>query len=77
MTKVWKRIYEANYHKSLDHRSFYFKQAEKRCVAELWLLGWDAHMGSTLLATSGRACGPCAPWVRAVERTPQLLLGGC
>lgn len=30
MTRVWKRIYEANYHKSLDHRSFYFKQAEKR-----------------------------------------------
>lgn len=30
MTKTWKRIYEANYHKSLDHRSFYFKQAEKK-----------------------------------------------
>ncbi|EFJ52117.1 hypothetical protein VOLCADRAFT_56211 [Volvox carteri f. nagariensis] len=32
MTRVWKRIYEANYHKSLDHRSFYFKQAEKRAL---------------------------------------------
>ena len=26
MAKVWQKIYEANYHKSLDHRSFYFKQ---------------------------------------------------
>ncbi|KAG2499920.1 hypothetical protein HYH03_002207 [Edaphochlamys debaryana] len=32
MTRVWRRIYEANYHKSLDHRSFYFKQAEKRAL---------------------------------------------
>lgn len=26
MAKVWSKVYEANYHKSLDHRSFYFKQ---------------------------------------------------
>eukprot|EP00955_Chlamydomonas_euryale_P000694 7896-Chlamydomonas_euryale.AAC.1 len=30
MTGVWKKIYEQNYAKSLDHRSFYFKQAEKK-----------------------------------------------
>mmetsp|Transcript_36011 Transcript_36011/g.80148 ORF Transcript_36011/g.80148 Transcript_36011/m.80148 type:complete len:1160 (+) Transcript_36011:163-3642(+) len=32
MTRTWKKIYEQNYHKSLDHRSFYFKQAEKKCL---------------------------------------------
>ncbi|GFR40981.1 hypothetical protein Agub_g1646 [Astrephomene gubernaculifera] len=32
MNRVWKRIFEANYHKSLDHRSFYFKQAEKKAL---------------------------------------------
>ncbi len=26
MTIVWRKVYEQNYHKSLDHRSFYFKQ---------------------------------------------------
>ena len=26
MTDVWQKMYDANYHKSLDHRSFYFKQ---------------------------------------------------
>ena len=26
----WQRIYDANYHRSLDHRSFYFKQVDKR-----------------------------------------------
>eukprot|EP00798_Chlamydomonas_sp_ICE-L_P013837 gene13837-19758_t len=30
MTAIWRRIYEINYHKSLDHRSFYFKQAERK-----------------------------------------------
>ena len=26
MTPMWQKTYDANYHKSLDHRSFYFKQ---------------------------------------------------
>ena len=29
MYKMWAKVYEANYHKSLDHRSFYFKQARR------------------------------------------------
>ena len=27
MAKMWQKVYDQNYHKSLDHRSFYFKQA--------------------------------------------------
>ena len=30
MNKVWSKVYEQNYHKSLDHRSFYFKQIDKK-----------------------------------------------
>lgn len=30
MNKVWKKVFEQNYHRSLDHRSFYFKQADKK-----------------------------------------------
>eukprot|EP00884_Botryococcus_braunii_P021578 jgi/Botrbrau1/8103/Bobra.0230s0026.1 len=30
MGKIWQKVYEANYHKSLDHRSFYFKQTDKK-----------------------------------------------
>ena len=30
MAPVWQRIYESNYHKSLDHRSFYFKQVRRQ-----------------------------------------------
>ena len=26
MNKIWARVFDNNYHKSLDHRSFYFKQ---------------------------------------------------
>jgi histone deacetylase complex regulatory component SIN3 len=32
MTKLWKKIFEQNYPRSLDHRSFYFKQ-QVRCNA--------------------------------------------
>ena len=28
--KVWAEIYAKNYHKSLDHRSFYFKQQDTK-----------------------------------------------
>ena len=29
MNKIWRDVYKDNYHKSLDHRSFYFKQVDK------------------------------------------------
>ena len=29
-SKTWKEVYEKNYTKSLDHRSFYFKQGDKK-----------------------------------------------
>ena len=30
LNKGWKEVYEKNYTKSLDHRSFYFKQQDKK-----------------------------------------------
>ena len=33
MNKVWKEVYSKNYHKSLDHRSFYFKQQDKKALS--------------------------------------------
>jgi paired amphipathic helix protein Sin3a len=30
MNRLWRKVYEANYHKSLDHRSFIFKQQDKK-----------------------------------------------
>eukprot|EP00878_Enallax_costatus_P007439 GHUV01007791.1.p1 GENE.GHUV01007791.1~~GHUV01007791.1.p1 ORF type:complete len:1062 (+),score=409.26 GHUV01007791.1:105-3290(+) len=30
MNKLWRKVFEQNYHKSLDHRSFYFKQSDKK-----------------------------------------------
>lgn len=32
MSKVWRKVYDTNYNKSLDHRSFYFKQADKKAL---------------------------------------------
>jgi paired amphipathic helix protein Sin3a len=31
--KVWAEIYAKNYHKSLDHRSFYFKQQDSKSLS--------------------------------------------
>lgn len=33
MNKLWRKVFEANYFKSLDHRSFYFKQADKKALS--------------------------------------------
>ena len=33
------QVYEANYHKSLDHRSFYFKQTDKKMLGVKAMLG--------------------------------------
>ncbi|KAJ3692453.1 hypothetical protein LUZ60_012803 [Juncus effusus] len=37
--KVWAEIYSKNYHKSLDHRSFYFKQQDTKSLSTKALLG--------------------------------------
>ena len=34
MNKIWSRVFENNYHKSLDHRSFYFKQVRSLLAAQ-------------------------------------------
>ena len=31
MNKIWREVYKDNYYKSLDHRSFYFKQVRLNC----------------------------------------------
>ena len=36
MMGTWQAIFKENYHKSLDHRSFYFKQAEKKNLTREW-----------------------------------------
>lgn len=33
MNRLWRKVFEQNYFKSLDHRSFYFKQADKKALA--------------------------------------------
>jgi histone deacetylase complex regulatory component SIN3 len=42
MNKLWREICERNYFKSLDHRSFYFRQSDKRTISVRGLLQ-DIH----------------------------------
>ncbi|KAL3631082.1 hypothetical protein CASFOL_024066 [Castilleja foliolosa] len=43
--KVWADIYAKNYHKSLDHRSFYFKQQDTKNLSAKALLAEIKEMG--------------------------------
>jgi paired amphipathic helix protein Sin3a len=38
MQSIWAKVYEKNYSRSLDHRSFYFKQEDKRALSQKELL---------------------------------------
>jgi histone deacetylase complex regulatory component SIN3 len=42
MNKIWREICERNYFKSLDHRSFYFRQSDKKTISVRGLLQ-DIH----------------------------------
>lgn len=46
MTRVWRKIYEQNYPRSLDHRSFYFKQQEKKNMMAKAMVGQAARQGT-------------------------------
>ncbi len=39
MAPTWQKIFDLNYPRSLDHRSFYFKQAEKKCMMTKVMVG--------------------------------------
>ncbi|KAI8528426.1 hypothetical protein RHMOL_Rhmol12G0147900 [Rhododendron molle] len=43
--KVWAEIYAKNYHKSLDHRSFYFKQQDTKSLSTKALLSEIKEIG--------------------------------
>lgn len=39
LSKGWKEVMEKNYYRSLDHRSFYFKQADRKAITSKALVG--------------------------------------
>ncbi len=53
MTRVWRKVYEQNYPRSLDHRSFYFKQQEKKNMLTKTMVRGPGHE----LAWLGGLCG--------------------
>ncbi|GAB4820057.1 hypothetical protein N2152v2_007103 [Parachlorella kessleri] len=63
MMVTWQTIFKENYHKSLDHRSFYFKQTDKKLLTHRSMVQEikDAaekkrqERGAVLQAVSGRA----------------------
>ncbi|XP_006602356.1 paired amphipathic helix protein Sin3-like 4 isoform X5 [Glycine max] len=44
--KVWAEIYAKNYHKSLDHRSFYFKQQDTKSLSTKGLAATPSRPGN-------------------------------
>jgi paired amphipathic helix protein Sin3a len=56
MNKVWAEVYLKNYHKSLDHRSFYFKQLDKKSTSQKGMLAEIREVGSSTQYDKGRCC---------------------
>ena len=42
--KTWKEICEKNYHKSLDHKAFYFKQTERKLTNTKCIFWAQIHL---------------------------------
>lgn len=63
LNKGWKEVLEKNYHKSLDHRSFYFGQQDKKAVMPRQLV--QVRLGVFLLFVLSRFWGVAAAvaWV--------------
>eukprot|EP00899_Mesostigma_viride_P008288 jgi/Mesvir1/17460/Mv08734-RA.1 len=66
MNKVWRDVYAKNYYKSLDHRSFYFKQVDKKNLSARGLVSEIKEVSEkrkqaeedSILACSVAAFGP-------------------
>lgn len=54
MNKLWRKVFEQNYHKSLDHRSFYFKQSDKKSLMPKAMLQEVRSMLCSNACTCGR-----------------------
>lgn len=66
MNKLWRKVFEQNYHKSLDHRSFYFKQSDKKSLMPKAMLQ-EVRGGVrvwVVAATCGEAWGQVAVAIR-------------
>lgn len=62
MAPLWQKVYDANYHKSLDHRSFYFKQTDKRLLGAKGMVadirGASLFLCNTLIILFERQLSP-------------------
>jgi histone deacetylase complex regulatory component SIN3 len=56
MNKIWRDVYKDNYYKSLDHRSFYFKQVDKKSLHPKHFL-YEMRASTEPVPASGAAAG--------------------
>ncbi|EPS70391.1 hypothetical protein M569_04367, partial [Genlisea aurea] len=69
--KVWAEIYTKNYHKSLDHRSFYFKQQDTKNLSAKALLAEIKEMSENTL-TEDEVAVFVGAGIKQPIRRPQL-----
>ncbi|KAG5091420.1 hypothetical protein JHK82_050198 [Glycine max] len=77
--KVWAEIYAKNYHKSLDHRSFYFKQQDTKSLSTKVLLAEIKEISEkkrkeddVLLAIAAGNRQPFIPHLEFVYPDPEI-----
>jgi len=73
MRRVWAEVYEKNYSKSLDHRSFYFKQADKKSLSAKGMLSEMKELSDKRKAVEEAPMGGSgAPGARARGPSPDV-----
>ncbi|KAK7317565.1 hypothetical protein RJT34_01912 [Clitoria ternatea] len=79
LNKVWADIYAKNYHKSLDHRSFYFKQQDTKSLSTKALLAEIKDISEkkrkeddVLLAIAAGNRQPIIPHMEFVYPDPEI-----
>ena len=60
----WRKIFEANYHRSLDHRSFYFKQVDKRHLGAKGMV--QVRSQAAAVCCSAEVCTRNVPYVSTI-----------
>ena len=84
MNKIWSRVFDNNYHKSLDHRSFYFKQvtplhfSHMQCSGNIFasaLQLWSTHCSCILATTCNMSCKEMKRALTSMYNSTELSVG--
>lgn len=77
MKPLFSKVFQQNYHKSLDHRSFYFKQTDKKQLGHKAMIQVGLHHVLFLLSNASVTIGNTHPNCTPLPMLLTLFLPFC